>query len=244
MTLHIYIGFDAIDHLAYRVCEKSILDNTRADVQIHPLRDWQLRGEGFYTRPYLMNPNGQKQDLITGALHSTEFSFTRFLTPIIHRAKRREGPCLFIDADQMFLGDVAELFALADRDFDVQVVKHVHNPKEETKTVGVVQQQYMRKNWSSVMLFPNAETAQLTLEDVNYRGRGYLHGFEWVNPSRIGPLPEEWNWLEGWSKSSIAPKNVHFTRGTPDLPGYEDVAYAETYMKIAKDAGWLGHNEL
>ena len=241
MTLHVYIGFDAIDHLAYRVAEKSILEQASKEVAIHPLRDWQLRGEGLYTRSYKMQANGQKWDLKDEAAHSTEFSYTRFLTPIIHKRKRRQGPALFIDADMMFRTDIAELFELADPQYDVMCVKHNHKPPEETKIVGVIQQQYERKNWSSVMLFPTM-SARLNVQDVNFKHRDWLHGMEWAK--EIGSLPEEWNWLDGWSDGAIEPKNVHFTRGTPDCPDWADTTYAEEYWKWAQDAGWLGYNEL
>ena len=241
MPLHIYVGFDAIDHLAYRVLEASILDQTSETVEIYPLRDWQLRGQGFYRRPYLMQPSGQKLDVIEGRPHSTEFSFTRFLTPIIHREKQRDGPCLFMDADMMIFGDIKDLFNLTDPAFDVMVVKHTHTPPEKTKIVGVVQQQYKRKNWASVMLFPKAEAVEIGVDDVSYMPREWLHGFDWTE--KIGSLPEEWNWLEGWSPTGLKPRNVHFTRGTPDLPGYETVAYAKEYWEWAKKAGWRDHNE-
>lgn len=247
MTLHVYIGFDAIDHLAYRVCESSILDQTKADVEIHPLRDWQLRHEGFYWRSWMMLPSGQKKDVRDQRGHSTEFSYTRFLTPLIHRKKRRKGPALFLDADMMFRADIGELFELADDRFDVQCVHHEYKPEESVKIVGVKQEQYERKNWSSVMLFPNparisAPPSKLTIDNVNERGRDWLHQMRWADS--IGQLPEEWNWLEGWSSKDIVPKNVHFTRGTPDLPDWGAVDYAFEYWKWADLSGWRGHNIL
>lgn len=243
MTLHVYIGFDAIDHLAYRVAERSILEQASKEVAIHPLRDWQLRGEGLYTRQWKMLATGQKWDLLDEKPHSTEFSYTRFLTPIIHKRKRREGPALFIDADMMFRADIVELFDLADSRYDVMVVKHDHKPPEATKIVGVVQQQYERKNWASVMLFPHCSVA-LDVKDVNTKHRDYLTMLEWADDDKIGELPEEWNWLDGWSDGAIDPKNVHHTRGTPDMPDWADVAYADEWWKWAREAGWLGMNEL
>jgi hypothetical protein len=241
MKLHVYIGFDAIDHLAYRVCEASILAHTTRDIEIHPIRDWQVRGEGFYYRSWQMQPSGQKMDIQDKRPHSTEFSYTRFLTPVIHRTKEREGPALFMDADMMLRDDIAKLFELADKDYDVMCVKHDYTPPEEEKIVGVVQQQYDRKNWSSVMLFPDPESCQLEIANVNTKDRDWLHQMMWAN--QIGELPERWNWLEGWSQH-IDPAIVHFTRGTPDLPDWGDVQYAFEYWENAWAAGWKGHNEL
>lgn len=241
MTLHIYIGFDAIDHLAYRVCEASILGQTGEDVEIHPLRDWQLRQEAFYTRAYSVAASGQKMDFLDGRSHSTEFSYTRFLTPLIHLIKGRKGPCLFMDADTMLRGDIGELFAAADHSHVVQCVHHNHVPAETSKIVGVVQQQYDRKNWSSVMLFPGR--VPYTIEDVNLKDRDWLHQMRWADGRSIGELGEEWNWLEGWSTHED-PKIVHFTRGTPDLPGWDKVHYGGEFWQWAERAGWLGHNIL
>ena len=39
--------------------------------------------------------------------------------------------------------------------------------------------------------------------------------FKWLADEDIGDLPEEWNWLDGYSSSKIDAKNVHFTRGGP-----------------------------
>ena len=243
MQRHIYIGFDAIDHLAYRVCEASMLKQAvNGEIQIHPLRDWQLRGQGYYWRKWQMLNTGQKQDVKDESFFSTEFSYTRFLTPIIHNTMKRTGPCIFMDADMMLRGDINELLDMADDSFDVQCVKHIHTPSEDTKIVGITQQQYDRKNWSSVMLFPDSRRINLSIEDVNTKHRDWLHGMKWA--SKIGGLPEEWNWLDGWSSENIDPKIVHHTRGTPDMPNWDHVAFSQDWWDWAKDAGYLGQNEL
>ena len=53
----------------------------------------------------------------------------------------------------LFLDDPAKLFALADDQFAVMVVKHDHQPTETTKMDGQLQTVYARKNWSSVILW-------------------------------------------------------------------------------------------
>lgn len=242
MTLHVYVGYDAIDHLAYRVLEASILDQTREDVKIHPLRDWQLRAEGFYWREYKVLKTGQKLDLLDQRPHSTEFSYTRFLTPLIHRAKKRTGAALFMDADMMLRGDIGALFDMADKRYSVQVVKHDYKPVETTKIVGVEQQLYDRKNWSSLMLFPNPYSVLYTETDVSNRGRDWLHQLQWAG--NIGGIPTRWNWLEGWHRPDMDPLNVHFTRGTPDLPGWGNVDFADEYWHWANRAGWRGGDGL
>tara|TARA_R110000751_G_scaffold10671_6_gene38670 strand:- start:5572 stop:6354 length:783 start_codon:yes stop_codon:yes gene_type:complete len=242
MTFHVYVGYDAINHLAYRVLEASILDQTKETIIIHPLRDWQVRMEGYYWREYKMLKTGQKWDILDERPHSTEFSYTRFLTPLIHRAKNRTGPALFMDADMMVRGDLAELFYLSDHNYEVQVVQHDYNPVESTKIVAVEQQLYDRKNWSSMMLFANSYAIQYTEADVNRMNRDWLHQLRWAN--KIGDIDKRWNWLEGWHDKDLDPLNVHFTRGTPDLPNWGKVDFAKEYWRWAKLAGWRGHNSL
>ena len=64
-----------------------------------------------------------------------------------------------------------------------------------------------------------------------------LHGFGWLTDDLIGKLPPEWNWLEGHSSMELNPKAVHFTRGTPDMPGYENVPYADEWRAINAQFG-------
>ncbi len=233
-TNHVYIGFDPIDSLAFQVAVRSIRKYRQGPVEIHPLREWELRHMGIFTRPHLVAGTGQKFDVQQGRAHSTEFTFTRWLTPYIHRiVKGRSGPALFIDADMMFRADIGELFNLFDSNCDVQVVKHDHKPEEATKIIGVVQQQYEKKNWASVMLF-NPDRRVLYPDEVNTATRDHLYKFEWTVPSMIGGLPEEWNWLEGWSSPTLTAKNVHHTRGTPDMPDWAHVAYANEWWSYIK----------
>ena len=60
-------------------------------------------------------------------LQSTDFSFSRFLVPYLCGY---EGWSLFMDCDMLMLDDIAELWALRDERYAVQVVKHEHVPRE------------------------------------------------------------------------------------------------------------------
>ena len=226
--LHVYIGFDAIDDLAFRVCVRSLLKHASVPVEIHALRDWQCKGMGLYWRHHMVASTGQKYDLRNMEAHSTEFTYLRFLTPILHRHMGRKGWCMFLDADMLWRADVGELFALTDNQYHVMVVKHDHRPPETTKIVGVVQTTFPRKNWASVMLF-NSDVCQLTTQQVSEAPKMYLHQFEWLADDLIGALPEEWNWLDGWSDPDMNAKIAHFTRGTPDMPDIEAMRYSDEY---------------
>ncbi len=95
--------------------------------------------------------------------------------------------------------DIAQLWALRDERFAVQVVKHQHRPRETTKFLGQPQTTYEKKNWSSVMLFNNARCTALTEDYVNNATGLELHQFKWLGDDRlIGELPPRWNHLVGY----------------------------------------------
>ena len=48
---------------------------------------------------------------------------------------------------------------------------------------------------------------------------------KWLPDELIGALPADWNWLER------EPKAVHYTRGTPNMPGYEESAFAPRWWR-------------
>ncbi len=231
--LRAYVGWDGRDALAFEVCRKSLMRHASKPVQVVPLKDWELRRRGLYWRGYRVDAGGQKWDDRDGTPFSTDFSFTRFLVPLIEDFG--EDWVLFCDADMLWRADVGELMALADPDCAVMCVQHDHRPHEAEKMGGLKQTVYARKNWSSLMLIKPARCRALTKYAVNNQRGQWLHAMCWAAEEEIGALPEEWNWLEGWSPPEVAAKLVHFTRGTPDMPGHEDAAYAgEWWAEIAE----------
>lgn len=226
--MEVLIGYDIRDNLAYGVCEKSIRANTRNTGQISGIRDHELRRAGMYFRPFLTIPSGQMIDGIDGRPFSTAFSFTRFLTPHLSQGKWS----LFVDADFMFMDNIADLFALRDERHAVQVVKHDYSPAESVKMDGVIQQPYPRKNWSSLMLI-NRDKWGLSKEAVSTMSGRDLHGFSWLDDDLIGELPVEWNWLEGHSDPEIQPSAVHYTRGTPDMV-CDKLPYSDIWWHYAR----------
>lgn len=215
----IFVGYDRSEHNAYVVCRKSILRRSSIPVEVIPLRQEVLRAVGLYWRA-------------RDPLASTEFTYTRFLVPALCGYL---GPALFVDADFLFLADVAELFALYDPFYAVACVHHEHNPREEQKMGGAVQTVYPRKNWSSLMLFNCGHPEvvnNLNIPAANLRTGAYLHRLVWVRDEFIGSVPEEWNWLCGHSSPDIKPKAVHFTRGLPTIhPECANEPYADLWIK-------------
>jgi hypothetical protein len=158
------------------------------------------------------------------ALQSTDFAFSRFLTPYL---SGYEGWSVFMDCDMLMRDDIAKLWALRDERYAVQVVKHDHQPREAVKFLGQVQTQYPKKNWSSVMLFNNARCRALTPEYVNSASGLELHQFKWLpEESLIGALPRRWNHLVGYYQPAGDAALVHYTLGGPYFEEYRDCEYA------------------
>ena len=161
-------------------------------------------------------------------LQSTQFSFSRFLTPWLCDY---EGWAIFMDCDMLVLDDIARLWALRDERYAVQVVKHVHVPREEVKFLGAVQTKYEKKNWSSVMLMNCARCAALTPDYVNRASGLELHQFKWLEGDHlIGALPAKWNHLVGYDAPRRDASLVHFTIGGPYFEEYRECEYAPEWF--------------
>jgi hypothetical protein len=212
--VNIYIGFDPREEEAYHVALNSIVRRATLPLTIDALR-LEYLGHVF-NRP-IERRDGKLWCPISQAPMATEFAISRFCVPFL----QKEGWALFIDSDVVCLADIAELFELADERYAVMCVKHSQAVKEgETKMDGQVQTFYLRKNWSSVMLFNCSHPAnqRLTSEALNtWPGRD-LHAFKWLEDSEIGELPQEWNWLVGATPGDESKaKLLHYTLGGPFL---------------------------
>jgi hypothetical protein len=213
--IRIFIGYDPREAVAFNVLQHSILRRAGGPVAIVPLALSQLGGLMWRER----NP-----------LQSTDFSFSRFLTPFLSGF---EGWSLFIDCDMLVLDDVARLWDLRDDRAAVQVVKHDHRPVEDTKFLGAVQTRYEKKNWSSVMLFNNARCRALTPEAVNTASGLELHQFKWLeDESLIGELPRRWGHLVDYDPPAPARdlSLLHYTIGGPYFDDYRDCGYADLWF--------------
>ena len=224
----IYIGWDSREDIAYQVARHSLLKHASIPVEVIPIKLDELVEQGIYTRE--IDP-----------LASTEFTYSRFLTP--HLAGF-DGWALFCDCDFLFFGDVAGLVQYQKPEHAVACVKHDYTPKEATKMDGQAQTVYPRKNWSSFMLFNCAHpsTKQLTVEAVNSQTGAYLHRMQWAADDEIGEIPTEWNWLEGWNEkpASGTPMAVHYTRGGPWFENWQDVDYADVWKAEAEEVKKAG----
>ncbi len=237
--LNIFIGYDPRDDRAFRVCEASLKKHASADIRVWPIKEWEVRRRLGYARAYEVDAIGQMTDRGDGKPCSTQFSFTRFLVPAL--CDYRNEHAVFMDPDMLVRADIYELLRLCNDDPGkaVYCVQHNHVPSEQIKMDGVKQTLYHRKNWSSLVVWNPSKNRFLAPEKVSELSGSYLHAFSWLADDEIGAIPEEWNWLEGWSPK-MEPKIVHFTRGTPDMAGHETADYAVEWVKMWKSISRCG----
>jgi hypothetical protein len=211
--IRVFIGYDAREAAAFSVLAHSIHARSSEPVAIAPVMLSELGG--LYRRE-------------RSPLQSTDFSFSRFLTPHLCGY---EGWAIFMDCDMLVLDDIAKLWRLRDERYAVQVVKHVHVPREEVKFLGAVQTKYEKKNWSSVMLMNCAKCTALTPDYVNRATGLELHQFKWLAGDRlIGEIPHAWNHLVGYDAPRRDASLVHYTIGGPYFDAYRDCEYAKEWF--------------
>lgn len=224
----IWVGYDRrpAETQCFAVARNSLRRHMQQQIPVYGLDVEQLRADGRYTREHEQR-DGRMWDVISNAPMSTEFAISRFLVPQV----ARHGWALFVDADVMARTDIAKLFAQADDSKACMVVKHDYTPKTGFKMDGQIQTTYARKNWSSVVLW-NCEhlgAKYLTSAVVNTALGLWLHQFTWLDDSDIGGLDPCWNHLVGEMAPNRNAHLVHFTTGTPNMPGYERCEFADEW---------------
>jgi hypothetical protein len=209
--LKICIGYDPAETVAYHVLCHSIQRQSSGPVAFIPIDKTNIPQ---FTR-------GMEDG-------STEFSFSRFLTPWL---AGYDGLAIFMDSDMLVRGDIYDILDYIDHKHDVYVVKHDYRPKEGKKFLGNTQHIYPKKNWSSMMVFNCYKDGckKLTPKAVNEESGAWLHRFEWADS--VGEIPQEWNHLVGEYTPNDKARIVHFTLGSPCFDGYESQEWAEEWYK-------------
>ena len=211
--VRLVVGFDPREGIAYHVFCQSVLERTSIPVSFLPLVEQSLSG---YTE--------QHKD------GSNRFTYTRFLTPYLMGYK---GWAIFADGDMVCKADIADLWRLKDPTKAVQVVKHDYLTKATTKYLGNKNENYPRKNWSSVVLWNCAhpENRCLTPEFLSTKNGAFLHRFQWLNDDLIGELPIKWNWLAIEYDDNPNANLVHYTLGTPCFAEYSNCGMSEYWLQ-------------
>lgn len=206
--IQVFIGYDPVEAIAYHVCSNSIIRKSSRPVSIAPL---SLNLMSHYRESH--------------ADGSNQFINSRFLVPSL---MNHEGWAIFMDGDMILRDDIAELWKLRDDRYAVMVVKHDYKTRSGMKYFGSRNEDYPRKNWSSLILWNCAHplNRQLTPEFVERSSGAILHRFSWIPDECIGSLPIEWNWLADEFGSNPDAKLVHFTLGAPCFHDYADVPMA------------------
>ena len=202
--IKIFIGFDPREAVAYHVCCNSIIRQSSATLSFTPMA--------------LTNLADYKEMHSDGSNH---FIYSRFLVPHL---MSYQGWALFIDGDMLVRDDIAKLWALRDESKAVICVHHNYKTRAPVKYLGSRNQDYPRKNWSSVVLWNCGHPANraVTPEFIENATGAQLHRFTWLEDSLIGELPIEWNWLPDEFGPNLDAKLLHYTLGTPCFHEYAD----------------------
>lgn len=215
----VFYGFDPRESIGAHVFQHSVLMRASQPVQFVPLHLDSLRLD--YTETHTDGSNN--------------FIYARFLVPYLMGFN---GWAIFMDgSDMLCRADIAELWALRDPyGKAVQVVKHDYKTTEPRKYVGTemeaVNQDYPRKNWSSVMLINCGHFAwrYITPETIAGKQGSFLHRFEFMEDDLIGELPSEWNHLVAEQPANPGSKIVHWTLGIPGFQHYAHDEFADEWF--------------
>jgi lipopolysaccharide biosynthesis glycosyltransferase len=209
--IRIFIGYDPREAIAFHTCVNSIIRHSSKPVSITPLA---------------LNNLSDYSEIHNDA--SNQFVYSRFLIPHL---MRHNGWALYIDGDMIVRDDIAKLFDLIQHDKSVMVVKHDYQTKATKKYLNSKNEDYPRKNWSSVILWNcgSAINNKLTPEYVQKAKGSELHRFAWIPDERIGELSVEWNWLPQehgiWDNAKL----IHYTLGTPCFKEYHNDLMADEW---------------
>jgi lipopolysaccharide biosynthesis glycosyltransferase len=209
--IKIVVGFDQRESVAYHTFSQSIIEKSSLPVSFIPLA---------------INTLKDYQETHTDK--SNDFVYSRFLTPYLHNFK---GWAIFADGDMICQADIKELWDLKDESKALLVVKHDYQTKANQKYLGNINENYPRKNWSSLILWNCAHPKHsvLTPEFIASQTGKYLHRFSWLDDTDIGELPPEWNWLAIEYPDNRKAKLIHFTLGTPCFKDYQDTEMADIW---------------
>lgn len=215
MTINIFVGFDQLEAIAYHVFCQSVLEKSTSLINFTPLAYQNLN---FFKN----HDDG-----------SNKFIYSRFLTPFLNEYS---GWAIFADGDMVCNHDITELWNLKDPSKAVQVVKHEYKTKKTVKYLGNKNEDYPRKNWSSLVLWNCEHPANkiLTPEFIQDKPGSFLHRFSWLDDSQIGELPIEWNWLAIEYPNNPAAKIIHYTLGTPCFKEYSITSQADIWQQAYK----------
>jgi hypothetical protein len=211
--IRIFVGYDVRETTVYHVCVNSIIRHASRPLAVTPLA---LNTLSDYTETHADGTN--------------QFIYSRFLVPHLMGF---EGWALYMDGDMLVRSDIVELWGLRDEAKAVLCVHHDYRTKAREKYLGTRNEDYPRKNWSSVMLWNCGHPANrvLTPAFVQAASGAQLHRFSWLPDDLIGGLPKAWNWLADEFGANPEAKLLHWTLGAPCFDEYADAPMAEEWHR-------------
>ncbi len=217
-NIKIIVGFDQFEAIAYHVFCQSVLEKSSSPVSFIPLAANTL--------------NKYRETHLDG---SNQFIYSRLLTPFLCQFN---GWAIFADGDMVCSTDITELWNLRDPTKAVQLVKHDYKTKKNVKYLGNKNENYPRKNWSSLVLWNCGHPGNkvLTPEFIKEKSGSFLHRFSWLSDDQIGGLPIEWNWLAIEYPDNPKAKIIHYTLGTPCFREYSATSQADVWQKAYQKA--------
>ena len=216
--LKIFVGFDGeVEPVAYHTFCQSVIEKATIPVSFTPLA-----------------LNTLENYIETHDDGSNAFIYSRFLVPYLCDFR---GYALYVDGDMLCRDDINNLIDEIDPFAAVSVVQHDYKTKHPIKYCGNKNEDYPKKNWSSLMFWDcgHHKNARLTPEYIMKHEGTHLHRFEWLKNdfiNLIGELPKEWNWLVSEYDYNPDAKLVHFTIGTPCFADYVNCDYADEWWDI------------
>ena len=211
--LNIFVGFDQKEAIAYHTFAQSMIENSSIPLSITPLAENNL---DHYSEKHTDGTN--------------KFTYSRFLVPYLMDFK---GWAIFADGDMVCLNDLKELKHFFNPNIAVSVVKHNYKTKHKVKYFGQKNEDYPRKNWSSVIIWNcgHPKNKILTPEFISQKEGSFLHRFSWLKNIEIGELPKTWNWLAIEYKEKKNLNLIHYTLGTPCFKEYSKKSLSDFWKK-------------
>lgn len=189
--LRIFVGTDDTQLLAFRVLEYSIRKSSSVPVEVVPLFDTEHRMP--------RDPQNRPR---------TRFSFSRFVIPELCGY---EGRALYLDADMLVFGDVAEL-----HDLPFDGAKILTSAPARTEAWDAHDTAYLGVRSVAVMLLDCAQLPWKVddivagLDEGRYTYQQLMSDVCVVEPDEIvDAIPPEWNDLERYTPGRT--KLLHFT---------------------------------
>lgn len=213
--INLFCGYDRREAIGFHVFVASVLARVSQPVSIIPLAS-----------------NG----LPTG---SNNFTLSRFLVPYL---MNYQGHAIFADAaDMLALADVAELDALFDPAYAVQVVKRPdYTSQHKRKYIGTPleceQSNYARKNWASLMLVNCEHSAWAGIYPESIRNARPLDLLQLIFcGDAIGDLPARWNVMADEGDEIAGAALLHWTAGIPAIQHYSNSPGASVWFDHAAE---------